>query len=426
MDGQRSQGHAKKISPQENKNPISLQAHLQKTEAKMNTMETTFKQLTTEIQRLSVPFLHLPRGSLPEPSSSPRLSLMPETSDDPFQSIYLPPAASSISGVNHGMSSTSASSGSTSSASSMSLVSPITASTGSQTPSGPSADLNSASNVSADLPDPFRTLDITLASASLGPSTTEIEPAIGLLLDPHPAPLPMLTLQFRHSEVPEPPILCFKGDGRSNLNELVILWTDEAGAPWHTCPKASVLRSCLPKIEGHPIAIKHWAHVYRHLEGKGKNIWKTIKTRWSEWQFIFEHWEKTPDDAVFWNGFSPNPDGQVQSLAQVSNSLRVMRTRQDAEDAASARTEYGDLDFKTNFIRHGSAGVVLTVTDGVARRYRKLLAAEAQQNFDALAFKQQFSYIGRRGPSVMTNTNDIASRYIQIRGDNSALRYDLN
>ncbi|KAF8171727.1 hypothetical protein K438DRAFT_1773026 [Mycena galopus ATCC 62051] len=282
------------------------------------------------------------------------------------------------------------------------LGSPITVSTGSQTPSGPSADLNSASNVSADLPDPFRTLDITLASASLGPSTTKIEPAIGLLLDPHPAPLPMLTLQFRHSEVPEPPILCFKGDGRSNLNELVILWTDEAGAPWHTCPKASVLRSRLPKIQGHPIAIKHWAH------------------------FIFEHWEKTPDDVVFWNGFSPNPDGQVQSLAQVSNSLRVMRTRQDAEDAASARTEYGDPDFKTNFIRHGSAGVVLTATDGVARRYRKLLAAEGKQNFDALAFKQQFSYIGRSGPSVMTNANDIASRYIQIRGDNSALRYDLN
>ncbi|KAF8201969.1 hypothetical protein K438DRAFT_1965421 [Mycena galopus ATCC 62051] len=259
-------------------------------------------------------------------------------------------------------------------------------------------------------------------------SPTVVPDHRGLLYHPPPSFVPRIQLTFRRSEISDPPVLSFAGEGPQRLNELVIIWTDEPGSPWHTHPRAVVLRAGLPKIQNVPIPIKYWPSIYRYLTHEHAKIWEKTKARWSELnvsadllalvptdsrhQFIIQSWEHSPDDEAFWAAY-PSPKGTgVQTVTQVGQSLRMARITRDAQDAADARGRYSGR-LPDSFCRRGSSQT-LSKDDAIASRFREEIVQKAKAEY-GVAFDDIFSYMGRRGKTRMTEPADIADKYKTLK-----------
>ena len=78
-------------------------------------------------------------------------------------------------------------------------------------------------------------------------------------------------LCFSKQSVPDPPAISFATD----IPWLIQIW-DDSSAEWD--PTRAVLR-----IQGQPIALKHWPDVYRYGTGQ----WAGIKKTWANWQVSF-------------------------------------------------------------------------------------------------------------------------------------------
>ncbi|KAJ7152233.1 hypothetical protein C8R43DRAFT_1127313 [Mycena crocata] len=231
------------------------------------------------------------------------------------------------------------------------------------------------------------------------------------------APQAATRLVFTSADIPNPTSLKFSGDGRAQMEELIVMWSDQPGTPWHTHPSAAAFRKRMPHIQGNAIAIEHWPRVYKKLAGKHKFMWEKNKHRWSDWKFIMDLWEHTPNDTAFWNHFPPQPNGDISSVSQIGGTLRSLRTVRDAQDEQKAYTEYGaptSERFQANFRIKGSSGC-LSRPDAVAGRYRDLIASRAKAEY-ADRFEDIFVYHGRRGRTVMTQPADIAEKYQELQG----------
>ncbi|KAF7364166.1 hypothetical protein MSAN_01075900 [Mycena sanguinolenta] len=356
--------------------PVSIVAFLQNSRSEIKDLkagqEAIKALLAQQTQPLRLPF---------EPASQ-RSSMMPELSSDPFARLPQRPSVASdcissrdsswamSSAAAEASSSTSFSSAPTSvsaagsaavetttsaffaAPAAISVISQATSSAVAGTSTSLSSvptSISSASVESSTPPSissapigPLRSLEITASIASRE-SITNAEPLSDGLLFQQPAPpCEIVTLQFTEADIPEPPHYTFKG--------------------------ADELRATLPKIHGHPIALKYWNKVYRNLEGDKKQIWPLTKRRWGEWQYLYTLWEGSPNDTVFWADFPcPKTPGEVLSIAQVQLALRDKRKLEDTAHQAQAHVDYGPADgdtFKQFFTRRGYGGVTLSRLGG--------------------------------------------------------------
>ncbi|KAJ6496479.1 hypothetical protein C8R47DRAFT_339220 [Mycena vitilis] len=369
-----------------------------------------------------------PSSTQSDTDPSARLSVMADLPADPFEDVSCNSACSSISSVGltsvHGSGGTSSGSGCAGSLVAGSVSPPAippsisgTSSSQSEMSAAPSptgsTSASSSRSTSNTNTDAIYTLEIVDASALVPDAATSEE---GLSYRPVSAPLRKMTIYFKEADIPDPVYLSFKGSSREMLNQIVTLWSDDAGSPWYT-PQARTLCTRLPRLKSHPIAIKHWYELYHHTP----EVWKKLKSNCSQWKFLYDHWERSPNDTEFWKDFQLS-SGKDMSLTQVTNTLREGRVRQDAADCARAHREYDEASFQNHFPRRGSRGVTLSRPTDVAGRYRELLAERAKIEYDAVAFEQQFSYTGRRGLTAMTDPDHIARRYIQLQDLLTALK----
>ncbi|KAJ7771275.1 hypothetical protein DFH07DRAFT_768249 [Mycena maculata] len=216
-------------------------------------------------------------------------------------------------------------------------------------------------------------------------------------------------LSFTEEDIPDTKVLSFLGPGPTNVAAFAALWSDDPGSTWHTHPDADTLKRRLPILQGYPIAIKHWPSLYHYLQGPKFNTWNTIKAKWTDYKFLYDHWEHFPDDDTFWQDFN---DDEPPTFAMVILILRSRRRLRDEADSAKAYREYGPPEsprFKEHFTRAGAQKALIDQV-AVAKRYRELVADQAKRRFGT-TFKDDFVYNGRQGRTVMTRAEDIAKKF---------------
>ncbi|KAH9032088.1 hypothetical protein EDB84DRAFT_1438691 [Lactarius hengduanensis] len=119
------------------------------------------------------------------------------------------------------------------------------------------------------------------------------------------------SLCFEKQSVPDPPLVSFAKD----LPRLVRAW-DDSSPEW--TPSEAVLR-----IQGEPIALKHWPTVYRY--GKSGQ-WAGTKKNWAHWRDIATSWQELTETG-FWQKFTA--DGQPMSYTAICEALKEERMAAD-------------------------------------------------------------------------------------------------
>jgi hypothetical protein len=158
------------------------------------------------------------------------------------------------------------------------------------------------------------------------------------------------TLCFAKQSVPDPPSISFARD----LPRLMRMWDDDL-PEWN--PSEAVLR-----IQGEPIALKHWQRVYRY--GK-PGQWAGTKKNWTHWKKIATSW-KALTEKGFWEKFTV--DRQPMSYTAICKALKEERMANDHHLAAKARTDFGDRFEELFEYRRCGEHLVRNKDSAVARR----------------------------------------------------------
>ncbi|KAH9020930.1 hypothetical protein EDB85DRAFT_2001884 [Lactarius pseudohatsudake] len=165
------------------------------------------------------------------------------------------------------------------------------------------------------------------------------------------------SLCFEKQSVPDPPLVSFAKD----LPRLVRAW-DDSSPEW--TPSEAVLR-----IQGEPIALKHWPTVYRY--GKSGQ-WAGTKKNWAHWRDIATSWQELTETG-FWQKFTA--DGQPMSYTAICEALKEERMAADRCLAEQAKDKYGDGFGAAFEYRRGSEHIVRNKSSAIARHYRSLHAS---------------------------------------------------
>ncbi|KAH8997084.1 hypothetical protein EDB86DRAFT_2828856 [Lactarius hatsudake] len=162
------------------------------------------------------------------------------------------------------------------------------------------------------------------------------------------------SLCFEKQSVPDPPLISFVRD----LPRLMRTW-DDSSPEW--TPSEAVLR-----IQGEPIALKHWPTVYRY--GKSGQ-WACTKKNWAHWRDIATSWQELTETG-FWQKFTA--DGQPMSYTAICEALKEERMAADCCLAEQAKDKYGDGFGAAFGYRRGSEHIVRNKSSAIARHYRSL------------------------------------------------------
>ncbi|KAI9456701.1 hypothetical protein BJY52DRAFT_1120951 [Lactarius psammicola] len=163
------------------------------------------------------------------------------------------------------------------------------------------------------------------------------------------------SLCFSKQSVPDPPLVSFAKD----LPRLARTW-DDSSPEWS--PSEAVLR-----IQGEPIALKHWPTVYRY--GK-PGQWSGTKKNWAHWRNIATSWQELTETG-FWQKFTAS-NGQPMSYTAICEALKEERMAADERLAKQAKDKYGDNFSATFEYRRGSEHIVRNKSSAIARHYRSL------------------------------------------------------
>ncbi|KAJ7620108.1 hypothetical protein FB45DRAFT_929484 [Roridomyces roridus] len=228
------------------------------------------------------------------------------------------------------------------------------------------------------------------------------------------------TLVFNKDDITDPPNLCFsQGTGREGVAALAAFWTAAPGAPWHTLTDAEKLDR-LPAIKGHAIPINLWKDLYGYLSGSKDRprTWETAGRRVLENKPVFDEWERSANDEVFWAQFPGKMPKSVLSFVQVRQTLQAQRTTRDRRDYAEAILRYplDSTEFANLFKQVGSSKP-LTKSSTIAERYRELLVKDVKKRSD---FNHLFCYHGRLGRRIMKDPVHILDRLAELRRDGLA------
>ncbi|KAH9164833.1 hypothetical protein EDB89DRAFT_2067853 [Lactarius sanguifluus] len=162
------------------------------------------------------------------------------------------------------------------------------------------------------------------------------------------------SLCFEKQSVPDPPLVSFAKD----LPRLMRTW-DDSSPEW--TPSEAVLR-----IQGEPIALKHWPTVYRY--GKSGQ-WACTKKNWAHWRDIATSWQELTETG-FWQKFTA--DGQPMSYTAICEALKEERMAADRCLAEQAKDKYGDGFGAAFEYRRGSQHIVRNKSSAIAKHYRSL------------------------------------------------------
>ncbi|KAH9011179.1 hypothetical protein EDB83DRAFT_2580439, partial [Lactarius deliciosus] len=164
-------------------------------------------------------------------------------------------------------------------------------------------------------------------------------------------------LSFSKQSVPDPPSISFAKD----IPRLIRMWDD--GSPeWS--PSEAVLR-----VQGVPIALKHWPVLYRY--GKSGQ-WAGTKKNWAHWRDIATSWQELTEKG-FWLKFST--DHQPMSYTAICEVLKEERAAANRRLAQQAKDEYGDGFSSVFEYRRGSDHLVKNNQSAIAKQYRSLQMA---------------------------------------------------
>ncbi|KAH8981836.1 hypothetical protein EDB86DRAFT_2834703 [Lactarius hatsudake] len=162
------------------------------------------------------------------------------------------------------------------------------------------------------------------------------------------------SLCFEKQSVPDLPLVSFARD----LPRLMRTW-DDSSPKW--TPSEAVLR-----IQGEPIALKHWPTVYRY--GKSGQ-WACTKKNWAHWRDIATSWQELTETG-FWQKFTA--DGQPMSYTAICEALKEERMAADHCLAEQAKDKYSDGFGAAFGYRRGSEHIVRNKSSAIARHYRSL------------------------------------------------------
>ncbi|KAH9043623.1 hypothetical protein EDB85DRAFT_1911398 [Lactarius pseudohatsudake] len=165
------------------------------------------------------------------------------------------------------------------------------------------------------------------------------------------------SLCFEKQSVPNPPLVSFAKD----LPRLVRTW-DDSSPEW--TPSEAVLR-----IQGEPIALKHWPTVYRY--GKSSQ-WAGTKKNWAHWRDIATSWQELTETG-FWQKFTA--DGQPMSYTAICEALKGERMAAARCLAEQAKDKYSDGFGAAFEYRRGSEHIVRNKSSAIARHYLSLQAS---------------------------------------------------
>ncbi|KAH9032488.1 hypothetical protein EDB85DRAFT_2145603 [Lactarius pseudohatsudake] len=225
------------------------------------------------------------------------------------------------------------------------------------------ASASSASSVVA-APAPALATDGAPPSTATPPQATASHERPSTLAASDPGPLPVEylklangVLSFSKQSVPDPPSISFAKD----IPRLIKMWDD--GSPeWS--PSEAVLR-----VQGVPIALKHWPVLYRY--GKSGQ-WAGTKKNWAHWRDIATSWQELTEKG-FWLKFSI--DHQPMSYTAICEVLKEERAAANRRLAQQAKDEYGDGFSSVFEYRRGSDHLVKNKQSAIARQYRSLQMA---------------------------------------------------
>ncbi|KAJ7651101.1 hypothetical protein FB45DRAFT_780421 [Roridomyces roridus] len=120
-------------------------------------------------------------------------------------------------------------------------------------------------------------------------------------------------------------------------------------------------------VAGQHISLNHWPNLF-----KKTSVWSALKSNWTEWKFVVEHYRKgTPEE--FWREFT-SPSGTRMSYTAICKTLRENRQGDDEETVERIRREYGD-SFKTTFTYRCSrtkGEVVMSKASAIVKHYERL------------------------------------------------------
>ncbi|KAJ7620189.1 hypothetical protein FB45DRAFT_754815 [Roridomyces roridus] len=120
-------------------------------------------------------------------------------------------------------------------------------------------------------------------------------------------------------------------------------------------------------VAGQHISLNHWPQLF-----KKTSVWNALKSNWTEWKFVVEHYRKgTPEE--FWREFT-SPSGTPMSYTAICKSLRKDRQGDDEEMVERIRREYGD-SFQTTFTYRCSRTkqeVVMSKARAIIKHYERL------------------------------------------------------
>ncbi|KAH9040622.1 hypothetical protein EDB85DRAFT_1886735 [Lactarius pseudohatsudake] len=196
---------------------------------------------------------------------------------------------------------------------------------------GPGTTNTTNTNTTTDGPPPTSTCQRPLALATSAPQ----------------GPLEYLQLRngrplcFSRQSVPDPPAISFTKD----LPRLVVL-----------------------RIQGEPIALKHWPAVYCYCYDKSRQ-WAGMKKNWANWQYIATSWNKLTDDG-FWQKFTAN--SQLMSYTAICEALKEERMATNHHVAKQAKDKYGDRFGAAFKYWRGSDHIVRNKFSAIARHYHTL------------------------------------------------------
>ncbi|KAI9446966.1 hypothetical protein BJY52DRAFT_1127783 [Lactarius psammicola] len=164
-------------------------------------------------------------------------------------------------------------------------------------------------------------------------------------------------LCFSKQSIPDPPSVSFAKD----LPQLMRTWDD-------SLPEWSPLEAVL-RVQGEPIALKHWPVLYRY--GK-PGQWAGTKKTWAHWRDIATSWQELGEDG-FWRRFSTNQ--RPMSYTAICEALKEERMATHRRVTEQAKVTYGN-DFGPAFIyRRGSEHIVRNKESAIAKRYHTLQAS---------------------------------------------------
>ncbi|KAH9003273.1 hypothetical protein EDB86DRAFT_2826459 [Lactarius hatsudake] len=159
---------------------------------------------------------------------------------------------------------------------------------------------------------------------------------------------------LRSRAFPTLPLVSFARD----LPRLMRTW-DDSSPEW--TPSEAVLR-----IQGEPIALKHWPTVYRYSKS---GQWACTKKNWAHWRDIATSWQELTETS-FWQKFTA--DGQPMSYTAICEALRRSAWPPIAASPSRPKTSTA-TGFGAAFgYRRGSEHIVRNKSSAIARHYRSL------------------------------------------------------